>query len=156
MAKTTRKKASRPKPSPTRKMSPEAKAAYPRVSAGLRSLGKAITEIQRGFRQAERRIQADAQRRIRTLRREANTQLRTLEARRRDVARILRNLAAAAEGSWADIQQAGESMLAEARGTAAGIIERVRRALPVALKGRALPADDHGHDEPTRGARGAG
>ena len=154
MAKKTRKKPSRAR-APRPRMSPEGKAAYTQVAGGLRSLGKAISEIQQSFRDAERRIEADARRRIRTLRREANTQLRALEARRRDVARILRNLAAAAEGSWTDIQQAADSILMEARSTAAGIIERVRRALPAAFKERALPADDDGHDELTRGARGS-
>ena len=154
MAKKTRKKPSRAK-TPRTRMSPEAKAAYTQVAGGLRSLGKAITEIQQSFRDAERRIEADARRRIRALRHEANTQLRALEARRRDVARILRNLAAAAEGSWADIQQAGDSILAEARSTAAGIIERVRRALPAALTERTLLPDDDGPDARPRGARGA-
>jgi hypothetical protein len=110
-------------------MSPEAKLAYTQVAGGLRSLGKSIIEIQQGLRQAERRIEVDARRRIRALRAEASTQLRALQARQREVARVLRNLAAAAEGSWGEVKQAADVMLAEARNTAAAIIERVRLAL---------------------------
>jgi cell division septum initiation protein DivIVA len=128
MAKTTRKKAAQPK-TPRTQMSPEAKLAYTQVAGGLRSLGKSITEIQQRLRQAEQRIETDARSRIRALRREASTQLRALQARQREVARILRNLAAAAEGSWGEIKQAADVMLAEARNTAAAIIERVRLAL---------------------------
>jgi hypothetical protein len=156
MAKKTRRKPLRTKTSRSSRMSPEAKVAYAQVAGGLRNLGKAISEIQQTFRQAERRIQADARRRIRALRHEADIQLRTLRARRRDVARILQNLAAAAEGSWGDIQQAAESILAEARSTAAGIVERVRRALPGAsLKEGDLSADDSHHEGRPRGPRGA-
>lgn len=128
MAKTTRKKATRSK-SPGPPMSPEAKRAYTQVADGLRSLGKSITELQQTLRQAERRIEADARSRILALRREATTQLRALQTRQRELTRVLRNLTAAAEGSWGEIKQAADVMLAEARHTASAIIERVRAAL---------------------------
>jgi hypothetical protein len=50
------------------KMSPEVKNAYTQIENGVRNLGKSIADIQRGLRKAERKIQADAQARIRALR----------------------------------------------------------------------------------------
>ena len=115
---------------PTRpKLPPEVKAAYAEVQNGVRILGKSIAEIHQDLRKAERRIEADARVRIRALRDEAKTQLRGLEARRHEVVRTLKPLASAAEGSWRDVKQSADVLLAEARTTAASVIERFRRAL---------------------------
>jgi len=128
MPKTTRKKVARPK-SPTAPLSPEARLAYTQVASGLRGLGQSIAELQQTLRHAERRIEADARTRILALRREATVQLRALQIRQRDLARVLRNLTAAAEGSWGEIKQAADVILAGAGHTARAIVERVRLAL---------------------------
>ena len=52
MAKKTGRKPPRARTPRPRRMSPEAKAAYTQVAGGLRSLGKAITELQQSFREA--------------------------------------------------------------------------------------------------------
>jgi len=41
----------------------------------------------------------------------------------------LKRLAAAAESSWRDVKQSADSLLADARATAASVIERFRKAL---------------------------
>jgi hypothetical protein len=128
MARSTRRTKAR-SVSSNRSLSPDARAAYTQVAGGLRALGTSIAEIQRSLRQAERRIETDARVRIRALRREASAQLRALESRRREVTRILRNLAAAAEGSWGEIKHSADVILAEARTTTAAVVERVRDAL---------------------------
>jgi hypothetical protein len=63
------------------KMSAQVKAAYGEVQGGVKSLGKAITEIQQGLRRAERKIEADARARIRALRQDAKAQLGTQGSR---------------------------------------------------------------------------
>jgi hypothetical protein len=128
MPKTTHRKTARPK-GPAAPLSPEARLAYTQVASGLRGLGQSIAELQQTLRHAERRIEADARSRILALRREATIQLRALQTRQRELARVLRNLTAAAEGSWGEIKQAADVILAEARHTASAIIERVRLAL---------------------------
>ena len=112
-----------------RTMPPEVKAAYTQVESGIRSLGKSIEEIQRTLRQAERRIEADARARIRLLRKEARAQLATLLSMRPAVTKTLRSLGSAAEGSWQDVKQSADVMLAEGRSMAASVIERFRNAL---------------------------
>ena len=121
----TRKRAIRPGP----KMSPEIKEAYMQLQSGAKSLGKSIAEIQQGLRKAERKIEADARARIRGLRQDARTQLAALKSRRRDVAQTLKRLGAAAGGSWEDVKQSADAALADARTTAASVIERFRNAL---------------------------
>ncbi len=122
MAATSRAKRSQ-------KMSPEVKAAYAQVETGVRSLGKSIAEIQQGFRKAERKIEADARSRIRELRQEAKTQLAGLQSKQHEVAKTLRSLGKAAEGSWQDVKETADAVLAEAKTAAASVVERFRNAL---------------------------
>lgn len=112
-----------------RSMSPEVRAAYANVESGVRNLGKSIAEIQQGLRKAEREIEADARRRIRALRQEGRTQLAALQERRREATKALGRIGAAAEGSWQDVKQSADTVLAEARATAASVIERFRSAM---------------------------
>lgn len=114
---------------PDSTMAPEIKEAYAQVQSGVRSLGKSIAEIQQGLRKAERKIEADARARIRALRQDARAQLAVLESRRRDVTQTLKRLAAAAGGSWRDIKESADAALADARTTAASVLERFRNAL---------------------------
>jgi ABC-type transporter Mla subunit MlaD len=120
-----KRRATRPGP----KMSPEVKEAYVQLQSGVKSLGKSIAEIRQGLRKAERKIEADARARIRALRQDARTQLAALKSRRRDVTQTLKRLTAAAGGSWEDIKQSADAALADARTTAASVIERFRNAL---------------------------
>ena len=94
------------------KMPPEVKDAYEQLHSGVKGLGKSIAEIQRDLRKAERKIAADARARITELRRDGRTQL-----------------GAAAGGSWRDIKESADVARAEARSTAASVIERFRNAL---------------------------
>jgi hypothetical protein len=110
-------------------MPPEVKAAYKEIDGGVRRLAKSIAEIEHAVRKAERKIEADAHARIRTLRQEAKAQLNSLQARRREVSRTLKSLAVVAEGSWREVKESADSILAEARATAASVIERFRNAL---------------------------
>lgn len=110
------------------KRSPEARAAYAEVEKGVRNLGKSIAEIRRGLTKAERKIEADARARIRALRAEAKGQLSGLRSREREATQMLKALRAAAEGSWREVKHSADAMLADARATAASIIERFRAA----------------------------
>jgi hypothetical protein len=111
------------------KLPPEVRAAYVEIEGGVKSLGKSIAEIRQGLRKAERKIEADARVRIRALREDAKAQLVGLQAREREVARTLKTLRAAAEGSWQEIKQTADAVLADARATAASVAERFRSAL---------------------------
>lgn len=115
--------------SPKMKMSPEVKAAYSQIESGVKSLGKSITEIQKGLGKAEKQIEADARARVRALRQDARTQLAGLQSRRQEVARTLKALANAAEGSWQDLKQSADTMLADGKAAAASVIDRFRDAL---------------------------
>lgn len=105
------------------------KAAYSEIKQGVKNLEKSILEIQKGLRRAEQRIEADARVRIRELRKDARAQLGALQSKRRDVSRILKNLSAAAGGSWEEVKQSADGILSDARGTAASVVERFRRSL---------------------------
>jgi chromosome segregation ATPase len=118
-----RRKVSRPK------LPPEVKAAYAELESGMRSLGKSIAQINQDVRKAERQIEADARARIRTLRDDARAQLKALESRRHDVSRTLKNLAAAAGGSWREVKASADAMIADALTTASSVIDRFRNAL---------------------------
>jgi uncharacterized coiled-coil DUF342 family protein len=98
-------------------------------SETLPTTPESIAEIQQGLRKAERKIEADARARIRAPRQDARAQLAALKSRRRDVTQTLKRLAGAAGGSWEDIKQSADAGLAEARTTAASVIERFRNAL---------------------------
>ena len=110
-------------------MSPAMQAAYGDIKLGVRHVEKSIGEVQRGLRKAENEIEAQAKARIRELRRDAGGQLASLKAKRREAARLMKNLRAAAEGSWQDVKQSADQALAEARSTASAIAERLRVAL---------------------------
>ena len=107
----------------------EAKAAYGEIQKGLQQLTRSISDAQKGLRQAERRIEADARARIKELRKEATAQIATLRERQREAAGVLRKLSRAAGDSWHDVKEAGDRALSEARAAAATIVERFRSAL---------------------------
>jgi hypothetical protein len=111
-----------------RAMSPEAKAAYGEIKQGMGHLEKSIVEIQRGLRRAEQKIEGDARARVRELRKEGRAQLAALKAKQRDAARVLKNLSTAAGTSWQEVKQSADAILADARGTAASVYERLRSA----------------------------
>jgi len=129
-AKTTRKspRAKRPRKSAHPALPPEAKAAYGEIKQGIGHLEKSIGEIQRGLRKAEQKIEADARARVRELRKESRAQLDVLKAKQRDAVRVLKNLTTAAGTSWQELKQSADAILADARGTAASIYERLRAA----------------------------
>jgi hypothetical protein len=110
-------------------MSPAEKAAYGDIKQGIRHVEKSIGEVRKGLRKAERAIQADARLRVRELRKEAKAQLASIEAKRRDAARLMKNLSAAAGGAWQDVKQSADQVLADARATASSIADRLRAAL---------------------------
>ena len=110
-------------------MSQEARAAYREIRKGLDHLARSIKEIRIGLRKTERRIEADARRRIRALRAEVRTQLAELQSRQREAVRRLRRLAVAAGGSWQDIKQAADSALADTRTVAQSVATRFQEAL---------------------------
>lgn len=111
------------------KMSPAGKAAYGDIKLGIQHVEKSIGEIQKGLRRAEKAIEADAKARVRQLRKDANAQLASIKGKRREAARLLKNLTAAAEGSWQDVKQSADQVIAEARATASSIADRLRTAL---------------------------
>jgi hypothetical protein len=110
-------------------MSREARAAHTQVRTGVSKLEKSIAEIRRRATRAERRIEADARRQIRELRGDARAQMKALEARRREAARVLKKISVSAGESWRDAKSAADSILHEARTTAAAVVDRFRRAL---------------------------
>ena len=110
-------------------MSPAEKGAHDDVKRGIKHLEQSIGEVQRGLRKAERAIEADAKARIRTLRKEAKAQLAAIKAKRSEAARLMKNLSAAAEGSWEDMKRNADQALADARATASSVADRIRAAL---------------------------
>jgi hypothetical protein len=112
-----------------RAMSPEARAAYGEVQQGIGHLEKSMREIQGGLRKAERKIEADARARVQALKKDARAQLALLKRKQREAARRVNDLTTAAEMSWQEVKQSADAILADARGTAASIIERLRAAL---------------------------
>jgi hypothetical protein len=110
-------------------LSREAQAAYAEVQQGVRDLEKSIGEVQRGLRRAEQKIEADARVRIRDLRKDAGAQLDVLKSKRREAARTLTSLSAAAGESWGDLKRSADSVLADAKATAALVVARFRSAL---------------------------
>jgi len=110
-------------------MSREARIVYAEVQQGVRHLEKSIAEIQRGLHRAERKLEADARARIRELRKDARAQLTLLKSKRREAADTLKRVSTAASGSWADIKRTVDSVLVDARATAARAVERFQSAL---------------------------
>lgn len=125
MARNTRTKRTRSK------LPLEVRAAYTEIEGGVRSLGRSIAEIRFCLRKAERKIEADARARIRALRQEARAQLDNLRSREREASRTLERLAAAAGGSWREVKQSADAILADAGAVAASVVERFRTALGV-------------------------
>lgn len=111
-------------------ISREKRAAHDEIKRGVKHLERSIGEIQKGLRKAERQIEADARARVRELRRDARAQLAAVKGRHREVVRILGKVSAAAEGSWQRVKQSADAILAEAVGSAASLVERLKRALP--------------------------
>jgi len=107
----------------------EARAAYAEVQHGVKQLERSIADIQKSLLKAEQKIEADARRRARELHKDATAQLKTLQAKRRQAATMLKQLSAAAGASWEDVRRTAESILADARATAATIAERFRSVL---------------------------
>jgi hypothetical protein len=110
-------------------ISREKRAAYGEIKQGVKHLEKSVGEIQKGLRKAERQIEADARAQVRELRKDARTQLAVVNGKRREVLRILKNVSAAAEGSWQEVKQSADAILADGRSTAASVVERLRKAL---------------------------
>jgi len=123
MANTKRRRASAT-------ISPEKRAARNQIQLGVKRLEKSIGEIQKGLRKAERQIEADARARVRELRKDARAQLAAVKGRHREVVRILQKVSAAAEGSWQQVKQSADSILADAVNSAASLVERLKKALP--------------------------
>lgn len=111
-------------------VSREKRLAYGEIKRGAQHLEKSIGEIQKGLRSAERRIEADARARVRALRKDARAQLAALKGRHREVARILGKVSAAAEGSWQQVKESADGILADAVNRAASIVRRLKKALP--------------------------
>jgi hypothetical protein len=111
-------------------VSREKRGAYGEIKLGVKHLEKSIAGIQKGLRDAERQIEADARARIRALREDARAQLAALKGSRREVARTLGKVSAAAEGSWRQVKQAADAILAEGVNSAASLVERLKKALP--------------------------
>ena len=105
------------------------KAAQEQLEGGVREIGKAIAEIQRGLARAERRVETDARQRIRALQKEGRAQMRALEAQRRRATRLLGRLKAAAGGSVEDIAKMVQGMVTDARTGAGAVIERFRSVM---------------------------
>jgi hypothetical protein len=113
----------------SQRLSPAEKAAYVDIKQGLKHVEKSIGEVQKGLRKAEKAIEADAKMRIRQLRKEGKTQLAALKSKRKEAVQLIKNLSAAAEGSWQDVRLSAEQVLADATATVNGIADRIRAAL---------------------------
>jgi hypothetical protein len=94
----------------------------------VRHLDKSIGEIERGVRKAEHKLEVDARARIRDLRKDARTQLRVLKSKQREAAGALKLVAPAAGGAWEDIKRTVDTVLVDARTTAAAAVNRFRSA----------------------------
>jgi prefoldin subunit 5 len=110
--------------------SKQRRAARDEIKKGVKHLETSIREIQKGLRAAEQQIEADARKRIRTLRKDATAELAALRRRHRDVARILDKVSAAAEGSWQKVKKTADARLADAIGAATSVVKRLNKALP--------------------------
>jgi hypothetical protein len=106
------------------------RAARDEIKRGVRHLEKSIGEIQKGLRKAEREIEADARARVRALRKDARAQLAALKGRHREVARVVEKVSSAAEGTWQQVKQSADAVLAEAVNSAASLVERLKKTLP--------------------------
>lgn len=107
----------------------EVRAAYGEIQKGVAHLDESISELRTGLRRAEQRIEADARRRIRELRREGRAQLRALQSKQHEAAQTLKKLSAAAGESWREIKRSADTIFADARATARAVGKRFRSAL---------------------------
>lgn len=110
-------------------MPPEVRAAYREMQKGVNHLEASIADLRAGLRRAETKIEADARRRIRELRRDARAPLLALQSRQREAGRMMVKLSSAAGESWREISRAANSVFVDARRTGATIARRFRRAL---------------------------
>jgi len=96
------------------------------VEKRVERLARSVAEIEVALRGAERKIEADARKRIHTLHNEARSELVVLRGHQREATRLLWRLSTVAEGSWDDLMRAADRALTEARTVADSIIERLR------------------------------
>ena len=108
----------------------ERRVAYGEIKRGVQHLEKSIAEIQKGLRDAEQQIQADARARVRALQKDASARITALKRRHREAARILDRVSAAAEGSWRQVKRSADAVLADAVNSAAALVKRLKNALP--------------------------
>lgn len=107
----------------------EVRTACTEIQKGVDHLDASIAELRVGLQRAERKIEGDARRRIRDLRKEARAQFRGLQAKERDAARLLKKLSAAAGESWREVKHSADSIIADARVAATAVGKRFRSAL---------------------------
>lgn len=118
--------AAKRKPAKRSSVSPELKAAYGDLSRGVKSVEKLVAEVRKGLRAAEKKIEADARKRVNELRKMARAQMRIMQAKRLEAMKTLRALASSAGESWQDIKRSADAILAEARAAAESVVERFR------------------------------
>jgi hypothetical protein len=106
------------------------RAARDEIKRGMKHLEKSIGEIQQGLRDAERQIEAEARTRIRALQRDARTQLAAVKGRHREVVRTLEKLSTSAEGTWQQVKESADVILADAVKSATSLVKRLKKALP--------------------------
>ncbi len=107
----------------------EVRAAVTEMRRGAGHLDKSIADLRAGLMRAERTIETDARRRIRALRSEGRTQLKELQGKQREVGQLLKRLSVAAGESWRDLKRGGDTMIADARRTAAAVGKRFQAAI---------------------------
>jgi len=124
-----REKAVKPPRRAQKALSREARSAYGEIQQAVKHLETSIGEIQQDLRRAERKLEADARTRIRALRKDARAQLAVLKSKQREAASTLKRVSTAAGGSWVDIKEMVDSVLADVRATATTAVKRFRAAL---------------------------
>jgi hypothetical protein len=99
------------------------------IQRAVDRVAELAADIQVALRRAERKIETDARKRVRALRRDAKAQLAQVKDRRREAIRMLKRVSAAAGGSWRDVKKATDRTVTEARTVAESVIGRFRRAV---------------------------
>jgi hypothetical protein len=92
-------------------------------------LARMVEQVEIALRRAERKIEADAEHRLRRLHTEARAQLLVLREHEREARRILLRLSGTGNASWGDLQRAADSALQKASKVSGAILERCRRVL---------------------------
>jgi 3-hydroxyacyl-CoA dehydrogenase len=108
---------------------PNVRKARGQVEKAIAPVTRSISQIQIALRRAERKIEADAQARIRQLRKDAKKQIASLRGHEQEARRILGRLSTAAEGSWGDIKRAAGRAVMDAKTVADSMTERFRGAI---------------------------